>query len=221
MCGRFTLISDLLTICTRFGIDPEDISLSPRYNIAPGQPLLAILEGPEGKRGEMLLWGLVPSWSKEEKSGYKLINIRKESLSEKKYMKTLLAKQRCIIPADSFFEWRAEGTKKIPFRVLMKDKQGFALAGVWDVWRGSDGKTVKSAAIITTDANPVVQPLHNRMPVILKKEDEAVWLNPAIQDPNILLPLLSSSPSADLNYYEVGKSVNYSKIDDPQCINPN
>jgi putative SOS response-associated peptidase YedK len=219
MCGRFSQSGDLEVIRKQCKVLECSVDDRPRYNIAPSQPAQVILNDGITKAA-MLRWGLIPSWSKDEKIANRLINARAESLNEKPMFKTLFQKRRCLIPVDGFYEWKKAERFKQPMRILMKDNSPFALAGLWDRWIAPDGDTVDSFTIITTDANDLIKPIHNRMPVILAPEDYLIWLDPDISDTKILNRVLKPFPSDKMRLYAVSRIVNSPEIDSPECIKP-
>lgn len=183
MCGRFTLTAALKTIQGRFDFDDDDTGavesdFRPNANVSPTQNILTALRDGDRVKPRMMRWGLIPSWSKQEKSDYLLINARAETLDVKPVFKPLIARNRCIIIADGFYEFRADGKKKIPVRFSMKDESLFSMAGLYDCWKdtGSE-KIIFSCTIITTEPNDLVRPVHNRMPVVLSRDDEKRWLD--------------------------------------------
>ncbi|WP_342672208.1 SOS response-associated peptidase [Sporosarcina ureilytica] len=196
----------------------SELNLTPRYNVAPSQQVFSIISDGENKRGGFLKWGLVPSWSKDSKIGYKMINARSETVDTKPSFKNLLKRRRCLIVADGFYEWKNEDGKKQPFRIKMKDDRVFAFAGLWDRWQ-SNGETIQSCTIITTEANDVVSDIHDRMPVILPKEKQEIWLNPAVQEPKHLKQLLQPYTSDEMTAYQVSTLVNSPKNDVSEIIN--
>jgi putative SOS response-associated peptidase YedK len=165
-------------------------------------------------------WGLIPHWADDPSIGNRMINARAETLTELPSFKSLVTRCRCIIPADGFYEWRKEGKRKVPMWVHLKTKEPFAFAGLWDVWRKSDGKKVESFTIITTEPNELVRPVHNRMPVILRPEDEEQWLDasrtPFVKAKVLLKPL----PEELMDAHDVSPIVNSAKYDGPECIQP-
>ncbi|WP_068470981.1 SOS response-associated peptidase [Candidatus Protochlamydia phocaeensis] len=221
MCGRFSLaIDDIEDLALRFHVPLPDTSVQPRYNIAPAQPLLTVAHV-QGKRQLIpMLWGLVPHWNKSAKSSYTLINIRSESLTEKPLFKRYFEHQRCLVPADGFFEWKKAGTKKIPYRAIVKKEPIFAFAGLWDFITQPDGSKAYCFTILTTEANDLLRPIHDRMPVILLPDEEDKWLDPSIQVGAHLQPLLHPYPAKRMEVYEVSPKVNSWKNDTPECIEP-
>ncbi len=221
MCGRFVRKATEEEVLGEFDVDPGDVSfeLAPRYNIAPGQQVAAVLF--DGKRKvEGLQWGLIPFWAKDPKIGYKLINARAESLAEKPSFRTSLRKKRCLVVADGFYEWRHDGSKKTPMFVRMKDGRPFGFAGLYDSWKSPEGKSVRTCTIVTTSPNKLLAPIHDRMPVILDREGYAAWLDPGTEDPARLLGLLKAYPERGMEAYRVGLAVNSPRNDGPECIQP-
>lgn len=223
MCGRFTRIVPLELIVTRFTISNQvsEKDYKSSYNIAPGQNINAIINDGRRNRFGRLRWGLVPSWAKDPKIGNKLINARAETIADKPSFRDALLKRRCLIPADSFYEWKHNDENKkmkTPIRFQLKSGELFALAGIWESWTAPDGHKIFSCAIITTEANELMAPIHNRMPVILRKEDEKFWLDPSNHDREALSQLLTPYPSENMNAYQVSEDVNSVKNDGPNLI---
>jgi putative SOS response-associated peptidase YedK len=217
MCGRFTLTGRPHRLRERFGLAaaPE---LTPRYNIAPSQPVLVI-----PNRTQRVLrparWGLVPHWASDLSGGHKMINARAETLASRAPFRAALERRRCLIPADGFYEWKHDGKqRRAPFYVRRRDGEPFAFAGLWDVWRPRDGEPVASCTIITTAANEVVGELHDRMPVILAREAYDTWLAPAPLHADLLQPWLVPCPAEWLEAYPVSTRVNSPDQDDAECI---
>src|ERR1051326_7982322 len=188
MCGRYTLTVDIKTIAETFGVPPT-IETAPRYNIAPTQEVVSILSN-GSIHLDWLQWGLIPSWAKDDSIGSKMINARAETLAEKPSFKRLLRSRRCLIVADGFYEWKKEGKGKVPMFITLEDQEPFAFAGLWDSWRDPDGQQIRTCTIITTEANELMAPIHNRMPVILPAQAREEWLDPSIREEQVLLPLL-------------------------------
>jgi len=221
MCGRYTLTLEQKTIQREFKVKPGHYLHEPRYNIAPSQPAPVIVRE-DGNVLKMMKWGLVPYWAKDPKIGFKLINARAETITEKPSFKTAFKKRRCLVPTDGFYEWDKEqgGRVKIPHRFVLKSGMLFAFAGLWDVWTPPEGEPLQSFTIITTGPNEMMKPIHDRMPVILHKEDEVKWLDTRVKDVNTLLELLKPYESELMEEYEVSLRVNSPKEDNPECIKP-
>ena len=184
MCGRFSLIADLQELGERFGFDPGGLTHPPRYNAAPTQPVLAVMNG-DGRHAEHLRWGLIPSWARSASVGSRLINARAETLAERPAFRAAFARRRCLVLADGFYEWRRVESSRIPMRIVMKSGEPFAFAGLSDSWRNPEGEMVRSCTIITTEPNELLQPIHDRMPVILAEGAESLWLDDDVRDPGV------------------------------------
>lgn len=182
MCGRFALKAPPAELVQRFDLD-ECVDLKPRYNIPPGTDIAAIRLSPEGKRVlHLLRWGLVPHWAKDPSIGNKLNNARGESITEKPSFRDAFKRRRCLIPADGFFEWQAQGKVKQPFYISLKSGEPMAMAGLWESWKAPDGAILRTCCVITTGPNAVMQPIHDRMPVIVAPEDWARWLSAPVEE---------------------------------------
>ncbi|WP_216828605.1 SOS response-associated peptidase [Alkalihalobacterium elongatum] len=221
MCGRFTLSADPSLLKERFEIvnDFED-QYAVRYNIAPSQNILTVINDGQDNRAGYLRWGLIPSWAKDPKIGYKLINARAETLAEKPSFKQAYKKRRCLVIADSFYEWKKVKNKKVPVRIKLKQEGVFAMAGLWERWKSTDDNIIYSCTIITTSPNLFMKDIHDRMPVILTKETEKVWLHNKIEDPHTLDDILQPYPPEEMEAYQVSTEVNSPKNDSPTLINP-
>lgn len=218
MCGRYTFTTEPDKITERFDLSEILFELQPRFNIAPGQPIPAIIEDQGKRRIGQIRWGLVPSWAKDEKIGYKMINARAETLTEKPAFRNLFARKRCLIPADGFYEWKQTAKGKQPMRIMMKNEEPFAFAGLFDTWTRPDGQKVHTCTIITTQPNEVVKDIHDRMPVILRQEDEGVWLDREKYDADLLQSLLVPYDATQMRAYPVSAMVGSPKNDVPDCI---
>lgn len=218
MCGRFTLVADPEKVMNRFQLQEIPFDLKPRYNIAPGQPIPVILDDSGRRRIGPLRWGLVPAWASDEKIGYKMINARAETLLEKPAFRRLFERKRCIIPADGFYEWKQMDRGKQPMRITMKNGEPFAFAGLFDTWTRPDGERLHTCTIITTRPNQVVADIHDRMPVILRPEDEDLWLDREKYDPDLLQSLLVPYDAGQMRAYPVPTLVGSPKNDVPACI---
>lgn len=220
MCGRFTLVSDLDLILHRFQLVNSNIEHVQRYNIAPSQMVLSILSDGEERRAEELRWGLIPFWARDKKIGFQMINARAETLTEKPTFKHPFKRQRCLVVADSFYEWKKENGNKTPMRVRLKSGKLFSFAGLWSRWTSTDGDEINSCTIITTRPNELMENIHDRMPVILRPEDEETWLNTSIQEPDLLHHFLEPYDADQMEVYEVSPVVNSPKNCGPECIEP-
>lgn len=223
MCGRYALTMDtdtlMDTLRERYGIEGNLVfDYHPRYNIAPGQQVVVIINDGTKNRVGLLQWGLIPSWAQDPSIGNKMFNARAETLSEKPAFKHSFLNRRCLILADSFYEWKKDGDSKIPLRVKMKDNGILALAGLWSTWKPAEGSPISSCTVITTTPNPLMAQLHHRMPVMLSIDTEKLWLDPEIRDPDLLTSLLTPFPSESMEAYEVSSLVNSWKNDTPDCI---
>jgi putative SOS response-associated peptidase YedK len=221
MCGRFTLAADPSELGDEFEGVQFPQGLGPRYNVSPSQPVLAIRN--DGKQqADFLVWGLVPSWAKDASIGSRLINARGETLAEKPAFRGAYKYKRCLIPADGFYEWKAEqGRKtKTPYAIRMKGGRPFAFAGLWDEWHSTDGSVLYSCTIITTTPNALMAPIHNRMPVILQRQDYDEWLDRSPRPAGTLDTLLRPFPGELLEAYPVSTLVNSPSNDSPECIRP-
>ncbi len=221
MCGRYTLHVALSEITEEFEIYDVDWVWVPYFNIAPGSNVPAVVNESQN-RLKTFRWGLIPSWSKDEPKEIKMINARAETLSEKPSFARVFKTQRCILPANGFYEWRAEeGSKvKTPFYIRLRSGKLMGFAGLYDTWQSPDGKIVKSCTIITTVPNDLLSTIHNRMPAIIKPQERNLWLNKDIKDPQQLMPLLKPYPSEELEAYEVSRQVNSPKFNTPECVKP-
>lgn len=218
MCGRFTLAVDINTIARVFNAAiPSALNTEARYNIAPQQNVLTVMRD-ETTHLDLLRWGLIPSWAKEESIGSKMINARAETLAEKPSFKRLLHSKRCLLVADGFYEWKKEQGGKTPMYITLQDKEPFAFAGLWDTWRDADGQQIRTCTIITTEANELVAPIHNRMPVILPRNAQEEWLDPSLHDDRILLPLLAPYPAEEMSARPVSRLVNNPRYEGAELI---
>ena len=221
MCGRFTLTATFEEIIDRFDIQSflEEELYSPSYNIAPSQSVLAVINDGRVNRMGFLKWGFIPPWAKDLSIGNKMINARAETISEKPSFRNAFKKKRCIVIADSFYEWkRHEDKTKTPMRIKLKSNELFAMAGIWEGWKSPDGKTLYTCSVITTGPNELMKDIHDRMPVILKREDEKIWLDPGISDTTRLKPLLVPFDENEMETYEVSSLVNSPKNNSIELI---
>lgn len=211
MCGRFTLTATVDKLIDRFEIEYflEQENFQPSYNIAPSQSVLAVINNGRHNKMGYLRWGLIPPFAKDISSGNKMINARSETLLEKPSFRTAYKKKRCLIIADSFYEWkRLDEKKKIPMRIKLKSEELFAMAGLWENWKSPEGKSIFSCTVITTTPNKLVGDIHDRMPVILRPDDEKIWLDPMINDTQLLEQLMLPLDENLMEVYEVSSLVN-------------
>jgi putative SOS response-associated peptidase YedK len=221
MCGRFTLTATFEEIINRFDIQAflEEEKYAPSYNIAPSQSVLAVINDGKTNRMGFLKWGLIPPWAKDMSMGGKMINARAETIAEKPSFRNAFKKKRCLIIADSFYEWkRHEDKTKTPMRIKLKSDDLFAMAGIWEGWKANDGKVLYTCSVITTSPNELMKDIHDRMPVILKRNDEKTWLDPSISDTNHLKQLLVPFNGAIMETYEVSSLVNTPKNNSIELI---
>lgn len=218
MCGRFTLRSSMADVATAFGITAE--AAAEQYNIAPTQAVAAVRSGEQHQRELCRLkWGLLPCWSDEASLGNRLINARGETVATKPAYRQAFKSRRCLVLADGFYEWQKNGRRKQPFYIRLKDDRPFGFAGVWERWSKA-GQTIESCAIITTEANELVAPIHNRMPVIIPPEAYDLWLSSQTEELELLQSLLRPYRASEMVAYPVGSRVNSPKCDEPDCIRP-
>jgi putative SOS response-associated peptidase YedK len=214
MCGRYTVIATPEALRALFGY-VEQPNFPPRYNVAPTQPI-AIVRLVEGKRQFVLVrWGLLPSWVKDPKTFTLLINARGESAAEKPAFRAAMKRRRCLIPADGFYEWQAAGERKRPFYVHAKSGAPLAFAGLWETWTGPNGEELETAAIVTTLANRMLSPIHDRMPVIIPPEAFDLWLDCTNVDAQTAAALIVPAPEDLLEAYEVSTAVDRTANDGP------
>lgn len=248
MCGRFALRAPVSVIAEQFSL-LEVPELQPRFNIAPTQPVAVVRAVPDaGGKGDspifashlprehgarpsakigtvprqlaMLRWGLIPSWADEPAIGNRLINARAEGVAEKPAFRAAFRRRRCLVVADGFYEWKREGKRRQPFFIRMANDRPFGFAGLWESWEGPDHSALETCTLLTTDANSVVRPVHDRMPVIIGPEDYDQWLDLANEQPQPLLPLLHPYSPERMEAYPVSTLVNSPAHEDPRCVEP-
>lgn len=219
MCGRFTVVSPADVLADVFGL-LQLSKLQPRFNIAPTQDVLAIVAGEQGgaRVGVNLRWGLVPAWAKDPKIGSKMINARSETLAEKPSFRSAFKRRRCLIPANGFYEWLRSGKQRQPYLFRMDDFSPFAMAGLWEAW-GSGAESIRTCTVITTRANCLLEPFHDRMPVILGPERWDTWFD-ANTPVTELAELFEPYPAEAMMAYAVNPKVNSVANDGPECIAP-
>jgi putative SOS response-associated peptidase YedK len=223
MCGRFTItvsIDELRDYLKEdYDIDLEERLFDlPRYNVSPGQDVIAIINDGKKNRVGLLRWGFLPSFAKDETLAYSMINAKSETLSEKPSYQEAFKSKRCIILADGFYEWMKDKSDKKPMYIHKKDKSIFPMAGLWNTWTKPDGTKIHTCTIVTTEANDLMKPVHDRMPVILEASSKTLWLNPGEKNISTLSRLLKPYDANAMSLYPVSTLVNTAKNDSPLCI---
>lgn len=222
MCGRYALFSKKEQIAKDFGIINEPkISFEPHYNISPGMTAPVVLVGKDDQKMlTELKWGLIPPWADDPNIGYKMINARSETVTEKRSFSRPFERQRCIIPVNGFYEWRKFGSSKLPFYITVNSSNLFGFAGIYEKWKSPEGTITPTFSILTTDANTLLKPLHERMPVILDPQEYDGWLNNRQPDEKLLLGMLNQYPMSDMSVYPVSPLVNKAENNSPELIQP-
>jgi putative SOS response-associated peptidase YedK len=219
MCGRYAIISVPEAIRALFGY-PEEPDFPPRYNVAPTQPI-PVVRLAEGRRSFALVrWGLIPSWVKDPRTFSLLINARGESVLDKPAFRNAMRRRRCLVPADGFYEWKAEGGRKRPHFIRPRGGGPIAFAGLWESWMGPNGEEVETACIVTTRSNRSLRDLHDRMPVVIAPEAFELWLDCAHVDAEVAAALIAPAPETLFTAYEISTAVNRTADDRPELIAP-
>jgi putative SOS response-associated peptidase YedK len=217
MCGRFSLTSTPEQLAERFGLEAAP-QCAPRYNVAPGQDVLAIRAREGGARSaDPLRWGLVPSWADADAASAPLINARAETAANRPAFRDAFHSRRCIVPADGFYEWADLGGFRQPYWIAPVDARPLGIAAIWERWRSPEGIAIESCALLTTAANARIARLHDRMPAILAPAVYALWLDPE-RGVDSLAPLLAPLPDDALAFHPVSTRVNRVEIDDPALL---
>ncbi|MCH7803290.1 MAG: SOS response-associated peptidase [Acidobacteria bacterium] len=216
MCGRYSIFTPTDVLKLRFNVSRAE-ALKPTYNAAPTQNLPVILNS-DPRTIQRCRWGLIPSWAKEERIGNRMINARAETLLQKPSFRTPFKKQRCLVLTDGFYEWKQTSDGKVPHRISMRDHEPFAFAGIWEVWKTPDGEDIQTFSIITTEPNELMKPLHHRMPVIVKQENEEKWLQEI--DVSEAQKMLEPYPFEDLEAYPISTLVNSPRNNSEDIIKP-
>ena len=220
MCGRYTLSTPAELVAEVVGLE-EAWELEPRYNIAPTQQAPIIVVRDSGARGaELARWGLIPSWAKSPGVGARTINARSESVGETRAFRDAFRSRRCLVPADGFFEWQKARGGKQTFHLTLEDGTPFAFAGLYELWRDAEERWIRSFTILTTEPNSLVAPIHDRMPVILPGAAHGLWLDPSVDDPELLRPLMRALPADRMRATPVGSYVNRAGNEGPRCVEP-
>jgi len=219
MCGRYAITSAPEAIRRLFGYDDQP-NFPPRYNVAPTQPVPVVRLAAGKRQFALVRWGLIPPWVKDPKSFSLLINARGESVLDKPAFRSAMRRRRCLFPADGFYEWKRAGERKTPYYIHLRAGGPMALAGLWETWMGPNGEEMESAAIVTTQANRTLAPLHDRMPAIVAPDAFDFWLDSAKVDGEAAAALIAPAPEGLLALHEVSSAVNRTANDGPQLIEP-
>jgi len=219
MCGRFTLHFPVELLAEIFGLQNLP-GLVPRYNIAPTQVTAVVRSSENTRRLDLLRWGFMPSWAKDISIGSRMINARSESLPDKPAFRKAVRFRRCIVPASGFYEWKPDGSRKVPYYIRLSDGTPMGLAGIWEAWKTPEGFFLETFTILTTSANPLITPIHDRMPVILHPDAYDLWLDKGVSNPEQLQLLYPPYPADLMTLYPVSTLVNSPQNDNPACIEP-
>jgi putative SOS response-associated peptidase YedK len=220
MCGRYTIKFTLEEANRRFQVEEIRAKFTPSYNVAPSQNIPVIFDDNGKVTIDIFKWGLIPHWAKEPKIGYKMINARIETISEKRTYNKELIEGRCLIPASGFFEWKKVKEGKKPMYIHIKNQEIFAFAGISSNWKAPDGKTFKTCSIITTQPNAFMSKIHGRMPAILTKNIETKWISPDLNDKEEILKLIHPYSAKDIEAYEISTMVNSPSNNNPTILQP-
>ena len=221
MCGRFANKETPASLAEYFQTDSA-VEFSPSYNIAPSSKIVTVnADAQDHRHLKLMKWGLIPSWAKDPSIGNKLANARGETVAGKPSFRAAFRTRRCIIPATGFFEWKAEGGMKYPWFISLKSGEPLAMAGIWEAWRSEAGESVETCCIITTDGNELMQPIHDRMPVILDQDQWQIWLSPKGRQSEKLLLFLHSHSSDGMQAWPVTRELNWVGVrDDAGLLTP-
>lgn len=217
MCGRYLLVSPIEALRRVFAAAPSGLNLGPRWNIAPTTACLVLRRAADGQRRfDLLRWGLVPAWARDDSGAARMINARGETVAEKPAYRDALRRRRCLVPADGFYEWPEDGPDRRPVLFRRQDREPFAFAGLWETWRRPDGGELETFTIVNTEARGAMRAYHHRVPIVLGAEAQAAWLDPA-GDPGAIV---AAAPFEDFAALRVGTRVNSVRNDDAACIDP-
>jgi len=219
MCGRYVRKSSLPVIRDEFALtETSDVELAPRYNVCPGESVVAVVGGPHGRTLANFRWGFVPAFARDLSTGPRAINARAETVADRPAFRDAFRRRRCLLVADGFFEWRREEGRKHPFLVRLRTGRPMGFAGIWERWVSREGSALATCAIVTCQANEVVAPIHDRMPVIVGPADRERWLDPALGDPELVRTVLVPYRAEEMEAYPVSRLVNSPRNDSPDCI---
>lgn len=219
MCGRFTLFEADAVLSKDFGALIA-FGLAPRYNIAPSQQILAVRPsmGKGGREAALLRWGLIPHWAKDPSIGNRMINARAETATEKPSFRRAFRHRRCLVPMSGFYEWQKRGILKHPYFIALSDERVMAVAGLWERWEGAEDAPIESCTLLTTESNDLIAPLHERMPVIVAPENYELWLNPSVEDPTVIRPLIVPYPPGEMIARPIRPLVNDPSFDSASLL---
>jgi putative SOS response-associated peptidase YedK len=218
MCGRFVTIIPPNELAKIFAHIEANCSIEPRYNVAPSQQVAVVRSTGDNNILSLMKWGLVPSWSKDTKIASHTINARSETVAEKPAFRHAIKYQRCIIPTSGFYEWMHAEQYKQPYFIQLSNHAPMCFAGIWESWKAPDNALLETFSILTTTSNSLIEPMHERMPVILRPDDFSFWLNRTMHDPQELQHLYQPFPADLMSAYKVPDLVNNPKFDSPACI---
>jgi len=219
MCGRFVRSSSLKDVADYFNVDQPSFDIDPSYNVAPTQEII-IINNRGVKQIVKCHWGFVPSWAKDLSVGNDMINARAETAAEKRSFKAAFRKQRCLIIANGFYEWQKDKKRKVPVYISLKSGKPFGFAGLYNVWVSPEGKKICTCTIITTEANDLLSTIHDRMPVIIPRDKEDLWLDPSTEDIDALMGMLRAYPSEGMEMRTVSDRVNSPRVNSPDNVRP-
>jgi putative SOS response-associated peptidase YedK len=219
MCGRIVRSSPLDAIRAEFdAVSAAGLDARPRWNVCPGEDVLAVVGAGGDRRLRMLRWGLVPGFAVDPAKGPRPINVRAETVLERPAFREALRRRRCLVVADGFYEWRRDGATKTPWFIRLRSGRPFGLAGLWEEWRGRTGAVLETCAILTCRPNPLVAALHDRMPVVVPPAKYGPWLDARLDDPRVLVPLLGPYPADAMEAWPVSRLVNTPGNDSEACV---
>ena len=219
MCGRYASARDARDLVSAFEIaHPPEQVLPPSWNVAPTDPVYAVLQRDDVRQLRVLRWGLVPSWAKDAKGAARMINARRETVTSKPAFRAAYARRRCLLPADGYYEWQVDGARKQPWFLSSRDRAPLAMAGLYEVWAPPEGDRLWTCTVITTDAADEVGHIHDRTPLLVPREDWGRWLDPSVEDPgeHLLVPAVNGS----LDAWPVGTAVGNVRNDGPELVEP-
>ncbi|MDD2899752.1 MAG: SOS response-associated peptidase [Desulfuromonadaceae bacterium] len=218
MCGRFVTMIPYEELKQLFDLTESSTRIEPKYNVAPAQQVSVVRSNGEHNVLTPMRWGLIPAWSKDASIAGHTINARCETVAEKPSFRHAIKYNRCIIPISGFYEWSHSGGTKTPHYIYLTENVPMSLAGIWEHWKAPDGGEMETFSIVTTTSNSLIQPLHDRMPVILQPADCDLWLSKNVHNPHELTPLYQPYPADEMMLHEVSRLVNNTRFDSPSCI---